>query len=116
MSEHQAVTDEDCIFIRNLYSWQTLDLDSLVVWTSGERDAYLVELLRPSPDLPFSIDLQIVDGNADSMLCSYGGDSIVTRGATTEQIGIRSIRRIGEAELEDLLAEHESSRGKRKRK
>jgi hypothetical protein len=115
-SEERAASGNDCVFFRTIDNWQVLDDSSLVIWTTGNRRAYLVRLFRPSPDLRFAIDLRFQDGNGDGQLCPFGGDSVITGGTTADRYRISSMKRLSEKELEDLLAAKESTRGKRRKK
>jgi len=107
---------QDCVFFRTIDNWQVLDDSSLVLWTSGDRDAYLVTLFRPSPELPFAIDLALQDGNRDGQLCAFGGDAVITDGPTSERLTINTLTKLSEKQLKDVLAAHESTRGKRHEK
>ncbi len=103
--EQRTSTGNDCVFLRIVDGWEVLDNSSVLVRTSGppDRRSYLVRLARPAPELRFTADLRLLDGNGDGQICGWGGDSVVTSGATAQRYQIRAVERLSESQLEDLL-------------
>ncbi|MGH8187551.1 MAG: DUF6491 family protein, partial [Steroidobacteraceae bacterium] len=66
-SESRADKDA-CLFVRSIHDFRPLDRTNLIIWAPGRRDAYLVELGFPLPELKFAHRLAVVDRNHDGML------------------------------------------------
>ncbi len=99
-----------CIFFSTLYNWQVINDRSLVVWTDGDRDAYLVTLAFPSHELPFAINLGFDDADGNGLLCPYGGDSVLVRSpGSPNRFVIESITKLSKAQLDDLLSSHKGT-------
>lgn len=95
-------TYNDCIFGRMLTDWRPLDKQNLILFAGGHQ-AYHVVLAIPAMQLDFSDAIGVYD--RDGRICPYGGDSIIIRGAMPERISIRSIKRLTDAELDELYAQ-----------
>jgi hypothetical protein len=113
----QASTGNDCVFLRIVDGWEVLDNSSVLVRTSGapDRRSYLVRLTRPAPELRFAADLRLLDGNGDGQICGWGGDSVITSGATAQRYRIRAVERLSEHQLEDLLGSSPDGRDTRRK-
>jgi hypothetical protein len=103
-----------CIFFSTLYNWQVINDSSLVVWTDGDRDAYLVTLAFPAHDLPFAVNLGFDDADGNGLLCPYGGDSVLVRSpGSPNRFIIESIIKLSKTRLDDLLSSHKDTMGER---
>jgi hypothetical protein len=101
-SESRANKDA-CLFVRSIHDFRPLDRTNLIVWAPGRRDAYLVELGFPLPELKFAHRLAVVDRNHDGMLCGFGMDRIVVPDSFGSQHAtIRSMTRLDEAGIAEL--------------
>jgi hypothetical protein len=94
-----AATYNDCMFARTLRDWRPLDDEHLLLFGPGHT-AYLVELVRPAIGLSFNISIGVYD--RDGNICPYGGDSIVILGPMRDRISIRSMKRLDDAELDEV--------------
>ena len=94
-----AETYNDCMFARTLRDWRPLDNEHLLLFGPGHT-AYLVELVRPAIGLSFNISIGVYD--RDGNICPYGGDSIVILGPMRDRISIRSMKRLDDAELDEV--------------
>lgn len=90
----------DCILIRTIRDYRTLDDRNLLIYGPGDR-AYYVTLFRPSFEL--SSSFQMGFQSRDDQLCPFGGDSIVVRG---EDIPVQSISRLSEEQEQQLLVRY----------
>jgi Family of unknown function (DUF6491) len=100
----ESRADKDaCLFVRSIHDFRPLDRTNLIIWAPGRRDAYLVELGFPLPELKFAQRLAVVDRNHDGMLCGFGMDRIVvpdTFGSTPSTV--RSMTKLDDAGLAEL--------------
>lgn len=92
----------DCIWIRTVRDYTSLDDQNLLVRGSGKR-IYLVTLLYPSFELRSSMGLGF--SSRDDQLCPFGGDGIVFEGLSREAIRIRSITEVSADEAEKLMVQ-----------
>jgi hypothetical protein len=90
---------DDCFFARSISDWRPLDNRNLVVFT-GARRSFHVQLAMRSMSLRFEDTIAFTD--RDGRICPFGGDSIVVNGIMPDRIPIASIRRLTEAQLEEL--------------
>ena len=90
----------DCISIRTIRDYTPLDNRTLLIEGAGRR-SYFVTLnissfeLRSSHRMAFS--------SRDEWLCPYGGDEIIFGSFSKQGAGIRSITRVTEEQVEELL-------------
>ncbi|MEQ9563445.1 MAG: DUF6491 family protein [Woeseiaceae bacterium] len=90
----------DCIWLRTVRDYTTLDDQNLLIRGAGKRD-YLVTLMHRSFGLKSSIGLGF--SSRDDQLCPYGGDALVFDGLNREEVGIRSISKVSPEQAEELL-------------
>lgn len=112
-AERNTAVGTDCVFLQNLYNWQALNDRSLVVWTLGGEDAYLVTIAPDMLNLSFAEDLRFEDGDGNGMLCGFGGDAITMGGLMAQRSTVQSVRKLSAAQLADLLASSSESKGKK---
>lgn len=102
-SEDIDYRGSDCILIPTIRDYRTLDDRNLLIYGPAKR-AYLVTLFRPSFELRSSFQLGF--SSRDDRLCPYGGDAIVVGSLSREEIGIQSISRVSEEQVEQLLVRY----------
>ena len=93
----------DCISIRTIRDYTTLDRRSLLIEASGRR-LYYVTLAMPSNELRSSFSIGVE--SRDQWLCPYGGDRLIFDGlGSTIDMGssIRGIQRVTPEQAEELL-------------
>jgi hypothetical protein len=95
-------TYDDCFFASALHDWRPLDDENLILFASGRRP-YHVELVRPAMGLSFAVTIGVYD--RDGRICSFGGDAIIVDGVIPDRITIRSIRRLTDAQLDELYVQ-----------
>ncbi len=97
-----ARNGSDCIWIRTVRDYTTLDDQNLLVRGSGKR-SYLVTLSFPSFELRSSMGLGF--SSRDDQLCPYGGDGLVFNGLSPEIVRIRSITEVSSDQAEQLMVQ-----------
>jgi len=90
----------DCILIRTIRDYTALDDSHLLIRGSARR-GYFVTLGRPAFGARSSYRLGF--SSRDDQLCPYGGDSIVFGGLGNESISVRSISRVNEEQIDQIL-------------
>lgn len=98
---NKAKEGRDCMFSSQLSSWTVLDDQQLVVWGSGQHDAYLIKLFAPEHELRFAETLAVIDHDHNGLICGDGGDRLTVPGSITMSLPaiISSMRRVDDAEL-----------------
>jgi hypothetical protein len=108
--------DNACVFFRSIDDFRALDRDHLIIWAPSRRDAYLVELGMPLPDLTFSTRLALVDSNGDGRLCGFGMDRVIVGSAIFPQRStIMGMTRLDEAALLELEQQYKVKLLRKKR-
>ncbi len=92
----------DCIWIRTVRDYTTLDAQNLLLRGSGKR-SYLVTLMYPSFELRSSMGLGF--SSRDDQLCPFGGDGVVFEGLSREAVRIRSITEVSSDQAEQLMVQ-----------
>lgn len=90
----------DCISIRTIRDYTPLDRSNLLIEGAGKR-TYLVSLIHTSFELRSSYGIGF--SSRDEWLCPYGGDEIVIESHSGERLRIRSISRLSDEQVEDVL-------------
>jgi hypothetical protein len=87
----------DCVSESLISGFQALDNRHIILFGSGHRKAYLVEIAPACFDVAHQNTLATVDGDNNNQICGFGRDSIVY-----EQFGrLESCRVMGMEELTD---------------
>lgn len=66
-----------CVFIRNIDDWVVIDPTTLIVHAPPRKDAYLLKLFAPLPDLDFKECVGFEDSDHNGQLCGLGDDLVV---------------------------------------
>jgi hypothetical protein len=90
----------DCISLRTIRDYTSLDDRNLLIWASPKRP-YFVRLYGTAWGLRSSFQIGTV--SRDDQLCPYGGDALVFDSAGRDTSRIASIRRITKDEADWLL-------------
>jgi hypothetical protein len=69
----------DCVFQSIIDDFHTIDDRYLVLYASGGRKAYLVEIAGGCFDVDSQSALAAVDGDRNGQICGFGRDSIAYR-------------------------------------
>ena len=94
----------DCFYKRAANNWTVLDRTRFIVYESGKRRPFLVEISPPSFELRSAQTIAFVSNN--SRVCGHAGERVIVgRGRGHEQrFQIVSIVRLDEARRDELLA------------
>lgn len=93
----------DCILIRTIRDYTSLDKEHLLIYGTGNR-AYFVRLFRPTFEMHGSIGIRVV--SRDDRLCPFGGDGIVFGSFGDDTVPVRSISRVTAEQEEYLLTRY----------
>ncbi len=92
---------QDCFWNSPSLSHEVLDQRNLVVFASGRRDAYHVQVGLSSTGLRFSSQLGFV--SSGSRICGYAGDALLVAGfGDTERLPINGVYRLDDTALAGL--------------
>ncbi len=93
-----------CVFMREVSDWVVVDASTLIVYAPLRKDAYLLKLFEPIPELNFKERVGFEDSDHDGMLCGNGGDYLVVRDDIGPQrVPIVAFRKLTSAEAKQLL-------------
>ena len=94
----------DCVFESTINDFNALDDRHVVLYSMGQRKAYLAELTGGCFDVKSQFQLATVDGDNNGQICGFGRDSLAYR-----RIGmVENCRIIG---LEELSLERREALG-----
>jgi hypothetical protein len=92
-----------CVFIRNIYDWQVIDLTTMIVYAPLRKDAYLLKLFAPVQDLDFKERVGFEDSDHNGQLCGFGDDLVVRDEIGARRTPIVAFRRLTPEQLRQLL-------------
>jgi hypothetical protein len=97
-----------CVVTRTIHDFKALDRNKLVIWAPSRRNAYLIELSMPLPELKFAHRLAIVDRNHDGRLCGFGMDRIIVADSSLRTPStILGMTRLDDESLAQLEAQYD---------
>ncbi len=93
-----------CVFMSEVSDWVVVDASTLIVYAPLHKDAYLLKLFEPIPELNFKQRVGFEDSDHDGRLCGNGGDYLVVRDDIAQQrVPIVAFRKLTPAEAKQLL-------------
>jgi len=92
-----------CVFIRNIYDWDVIDPTTMIVYAPQRKDAYLLKLFAPVPDLDFKQRVGFEDSNHNGQLCGFGNDLVVHDEIGAQRTPIVAFRKLTPEQLRQLL-------------
>lgn len=99
--EATAARPQDSIRAEELANWEPIDERALLIWTSHDSRAHLVELDRPLPGLLDAPTVFLVTPGHDRTVSACGDDEVlVPGGAVARIISIRYLSEKRTAELD----------------
>jgi hypothetical protein len=102
----KMVRTTDCVFQSAISSFNALDNRYVVLYGSGSRTAYLVEVAGGCFDVRTRSTLAAVDGDGNGRICGFGRDSIAYRQfGRLEQCRILSIEKLSDLRRYEVLGE-----------
>ena len=66
-----------CVFISNVSDWTVIDPTTMIVYAPLRKDAYLLKLFAPVPELNFKQRVGFEDSDHNGQLCGNGDDLVV---------------------------------------
>lgn len=106
--EKTRADDNACVFVRSIHDFKPLDRNTLVIWSPGRRNAYLVALGMPLPELKFAHRLAFVDRDHNGQLCGYGMDRVAVPGSGFHMPStIMGMTRLDAARIAELEAQYD---------
>jgi hypothetical protein len=97
-----GASKDECVFVRNITSWQVLDSRHIAFFTPGKR-AYLMQLGMPVSDLKYAFKVAFIDRDNDGQLCGRSLDKVQAVGSLVKQPAtIMGITRLDDAGLHAL--------------
>ena len=94
---------DDCVWILTIQNWDVIDPSTLIVYAPTPKDAYLIKLFQPVPDLSSHEDLGFEAGNHDNQVCGRSGDMLV-RASVRQQVPITAVHALRTSEVKQLKA------------
>jgi len=93
-----------CIFMSEVFDWVVIDPSTLIVYAPTRKEAYLLKLFEPEPELNFKERVGFEDSDHDGMLCGNGGDYLVLRDdIAPRRVPIVAFRKLTSGEAGQLL-------------
>jgi hypothetical protein len=93
----------DCVFQSSISGFEALDDRYVVLFASGRRNAYLVDLSGGCLNVGSQTALAAVDGDGNGQICGFGRDSIAYRRlGTVEDCRILGLEQLSEERRMEL--------------
>ena len=94
---------EACVFIRNISDWDVIDPTTMIVYAPQRKDAYLLKLFAPVPELDFKQRVGFEDSDHNGQLCGFGDDLVVHDEIGAQRTPIVAFRKLTPEQLRQLL-------------
>jgi hypothetical protein len=93
-----------CVFMSLVSDWVVVDASTLIVYAPLRKDAYLLKLFEPVPELNFKQRVGFEDSDHDGRLCGDGGDYLVVRDDSVPlRVPIVAFRKLTPEQARQLL-------------
>ena len=93
-----------CVFMSLVSDWVVVDASTLIVYAPLRKDAYLLKLFEPVPELNFKQRVGFEDSDHDGRLCGDGGDYLVVRDDSVPlRVPIVAFRKLTAEQAKQLL-------------
>jgi hypothetical protein len=93
-----------CVFMSEVFDWVVIDPSTLIVYAPTRKDAYLLKLFEPEPELNYKERVGFEDSDHDGMLCGNGGDYLVLRDdIAPRRVPIVAFRKLSPEQARQLL-------------
>jgi hypothetical protein len=93
----------DCVFILYIQNFDIIDTATLIVYAPNPKDAFLVKLSQPVPDLNSRESIKFEAGHHDGRLCGVDGDTLV-RTPPPQRVAVAAVRALRAADVKQLKA------------
>ena len=99
-----------CVFMSLVSDWVVVDASTLIVYAPLRKDAYLLKLFEPVPELNFKQRVGFEDSDHDGRLCGDGGDYLVVRDDSVPlRVPIVAFRKLTAEQARQLLPPSKTS-------
>ena len=92
-----------CVFISSVSDWVVIDSTTMVVYAPLRKDAYLLKLFAPVPELNFKQRLGFEDSDHNGQLCGNGDDLVVRDEISVRRMPIVAFRKLTPEQVKQLL-------------
>jgi hypothetical protein len=92
-----------CVFISNVSDWTVIDPTTMIVYAPLRKDAYLLKLFAPLPELDFKQRLGFDDSDHNGQLCGTGDELVVRDEIGARRMPIVAFRKLTPEQASQLL-------------
>lgn len=101
-----------CVFMSLVSDWVVVDASTLIVYAPQRKDAYLLKLFEPVPELNFKERVGFEDSDHDGMLCGNGADYLLVRDdAVPMRVPVVAFRKLTPEQARQLLPPEKTPAG-----
>ena len=92
-----------CVFISNISDWVVIDSSTMIVYAPLPKDAYLLKLFAPVPELDFKQRVGFEDSDHNGQMCGNGDDLVVRDEISARRMPIVAFRKLTPEQARQLL-------------
>ena len=93
----------DCVWVLYIQNFDLIDPSTLIVYAPTPKDAFLVKLSQPVPDLNSHESVRFEAGHHDGRICGVDGDMLV-RTPSPQRVPVTAVRALTAAEVKQIKA------------
>jgi hypothetical protein len=101
-----------CVFISNVSDWDVIDSTTMIVYAPLRKDAYLLKLFAPVPELSFKQRVGFEDSDHNGQLCGNGDDLVVRDEISSRRMPIVAFRKLTPEQTKQLMTAGKSPAAK----
>jgi hypothetical protein len=94
---------QDCVYVLYIQNFDIIDPATLIVYAPNPKDAFLIKLSQPVPDLNSRENIKFEAGHHDGRICGVDGDTLV-RTPAPQRVPVSAVRALRAAEVKQLKA------------
>jgi hypothetical protein len=91
------------VYVLYIQNFDIIDPATLIVYAPNPKDAFLVKLSQPVPDLNSRENIKFEAGNHDGRICGVAGDTLV-RTPAPQRVPVSAVRALRAGEVKQLKA------------
>jgi hypothetical protein len=91
----------DCVWVLYIQNFDIIDPSTLIVYAPTPKDAFLIKLSQPVPDLSSHESLGFDAGRHDGRICGVPGDLLV-RTPGPQRVAVSAVRALTGAQVKQL--------------
>jgi Family of unknown function (DUF6491) len=92
-----------CVFISNVSDWDVIDATTMIVYAPLRKDAYLLKLFAPLPELNFKQRVGFEDSDHNGQLCGNGDYLLIRDEVSSRRMPIVAFRKLTPEQAKQLL-------------